>query len=336
MASPLATLTLPHLPGHKSSVTYPTLHHVAKIAANKSRAARNALYRHVQFLNSIPEDAKTYHKGNREAQGLPRAFSIRFTDPTVGQDSPELKKLNGQTLIIGKHGSSDAGMCFNGHKINPDETNFSVATNSYSFQARIQAAAGEEKTDVGAFINLLGTQASGVLGIGDRSFNIQLDPVKVWFDVNISMDAGAYFSTGNRALKWDTTSSNWKSATWETAGLTFGYNTKNIGDELQPRWAAENTFIDNSASPSTSFDLAASPMTYGSQYTSIMSTDGSSGPTMVTLVVEPPPAPPQIEPTRLSSLSSPPSGKFNFPHGAIHLMELTGTQTGTFTPCLEL
>ncbi|RKL46663.1 hypothetical protein BFJ70_g3148 [Fusarium oxysporum] len=275
MASPLATLTLPHLPGHKSSVTYPTLHHVAKIAANKSRAARNALYRHVQFLNSIPEDAKTYHKGNREAQGLPRAFSIRFTDPTVGQDSPELKKLNGQTLIIGKHGSSDA-----------------VATNSYSFQARIQAAAGEEKTDVGAFINLLGTQASGVLGIGDRSFNIQLDPVKVWFDVNISMDAGAYFSTGNRALKWDTTSSNWKSATWETAGLTFGYNTKNIGDELQPRWAAENTFIDNSASPSTSFDLAASPMTYGSQYTSIMSTDGSSGPTMVTLVVEPPPAPP--------------------------------------------
>lgn len=136
-------------------------------------------------------------------------------------------------------------MCFNGHKINPDETNFSVATNSYSFQARIQAAAGEEKTDVGAFINLLGTQASGVLGIGDRSFNIQLDPVKVWFDVNISMDAGAYFSTGNRALKWDTTSSNWKSATWETAGLTFGYNTKNIGDELQPRWAAENTFIDN-------------------------------------------------------------------------------------------
>jgi hypothetical protein len=83
MASPLATLTLPHLPGHKSSVTYPTLHHVAKIAANKSCAARNALYRHVQFLNSIPEGIDHVHQYSFELQLMKMQMQRPITRGTV-------------------------------------------------------------------------------------------------------------------------------------------------------------------------------------------------------------------------------------------------------------
>ncbi|KAI9150587.1 hypothetical protein HJFPF1_10362 [Paramyrothecium foliicola] len=233
-------------------------------------------------------DAKAYHKENRQAQGLPRAYSIRFANATVDQDHPELNKLNGQTLLIGEHGSNDTGMLFNGHEIHPDDTSFSPATNTYSFKTSLKAA----QTDVGAFINLAGTQAGGVLAVGDKTFNIMLDPAKVWFDVKISANAGAYFSTGDQRLKWDSTSQKWTDAIWELSGLTFGYDNKNIGDELQARWVAENTFIDNSVTPPATFDLAATPMTYASNYTSTMSPSNPSGASMLTQVVIPPPEAP--------------------------------------------
>ncbi|CZR47321.1 uncharacterized protein FPRO_08695 [Fusarium proliferatum ET1] len=287
-----STIEMPRLPGDVPSLTSSTLNHVAKVAVNKGRATRNALYRHAQFLNSLPEGAKAYHKDNREAQGLPRAYSIQFADPTVDQDHPELKKLNGQTLIIGEHGSNNTGMLLNGHRISPSHTAFSPATSSYSFKATIPATEGQQNSDVAGFVSLIGQEPSGVLSVGNRTFNIRLDPRKVWFNVNISANAGAYFSTGDSTLKWDITSSAWKGATWETAGLTFGYDTKNIGDDIQARWATENTFIDNASTPPTKFDLAASAATYGSIYTCTMSTGSGPDATMVTDVIIPPPAAP--------------------------------------------
>ncbi|KAI7763787.1 hypothetical protein LZL87_014227 [Fusarium oxysporum] len=174
----------------------------------------------------------------------------------------------------------------------PNHTTFPPATNSYSFKATIPAAEGQQKADVAGFVSLIGQEPSGVLSVGNRSFNIKLNLRKVWFNVNIFANPGAYFSTGDSTLKWDTTSSAWTGATLETAGLTFGYDTKNIGDDIQARWATENTFIDNASSPPTTFDLAASAATYRFNYTCTMSAGSGPDATMVTQVIIPPPAAP--------------------------------------------
>lgn len=152
--------------------------------------------------------------------------------------------MNRQTIIFGQH-SDDGGILFNGHQVQPDETTFCAATKSWSFKTDVKSEEGVSRTDVGAHFSFETAQPRGILSVGSRAFNVHLDPKKVWYDVDVSANAGAYYSTGDVKLRWNTESDQWKNATWESKSMTFGVCSKNIGDELQRRFVPENTFIDN-------------------------------------------------------------------------------------------
>jgi len=86
---------------------------------------------------------------------------------------------------LGEHGSNDTDMHLNELEIHPDDTTFSATTlsaaaNSYPFKTSVYVAQAATKSSVGRLFSLIRAQPSGVLAVGDKTFNIPLDPVKVW------------------------------------------------------------------------------------------------------------------------------------------------------------
>ena len=264
---------------------------------------------------NVSIDARTFYKNNPDGEGLPRAFSINFADPLVGKDDPGLQKLNDQLIIFGRHCSNTTGILLNGHRVQPDDTTYVPATKSYSFATNSAPEPGISRTDMGGFISLLGAQPSGTITVGARTFNVQLDPAKVWYDVKVSNSAGASFTSGTNDLEWDSTSTQWNNATWETGKFSFGYNTRDIGTKVGSTktsvWITENSFVDNcsycypltsekitltpsstAVTPAVEFDLGpvkgtGSKMKQG-RYTCLMDANG----VMTTVVnTAPPPLP---------------------------------------------
>lgn len=199
----------------------------------------------IHFLRLIYLDARKYHTENRYGEGLPRAYSIRFEDPIVAADHPELLKLNGQTIIFGQHCSDDTGVILNGHEVSSNHTSYVPATKTLAFRTFVEPNGSSERYDVGACFSFEAQNPTGTLAVGARAFNVVLDPKKVWFDVKVSANAGAIFSSGDNTFKWKEDSDDWKKAVWEQGKFQYGWNMHNIGDEDQARWVAECEFVDS-------------------------------------------------------------------------------------------
>lgn len=81
----------------------------------------------------------------------------------------------------------------------------------------------------------------------DRSdYLLSLEPYAVYFNVSISMDAGAYFSQATGTFQWDEGSDQWKNAHWENNGMIFGYDTVAVPSPFgTPTMVNEVSFQDS-------------------------------------------------------------------------------------------
>ena len=133
-----------------------------------------------------------------------------------------------------------------GDNIAPSDVAWVPATKSYTFNATFdESSLPKIGSDVAGFISFETTVPTGALAVGNSTFNIQLDKTTTWYDVDVSANAGAYWSSAKSQLIWDTTSTTWVNAVWESSKLTFGYDITNIGDKHQENWVGENMFQDN-------------------------------------------------------------------------------------------
>lgn len=132
----------------------------------------------------------------------------------------------GHVLYFESFGNSTRGFYFNDVWIEPASIKISNGGRMYSFRQQVGA-----KWVSGWF------EFVGVTGYGHISFDqnggyaVRLHPWAVTFDVEISMNAGAYYSTSEHRLVWNKDSDAWKTAKWIPDQMQFAYD---VYEELDP------------------------------------------------------------------------------------------------------
>ncbi|KAK5489509.1 hypothetical protein LTR46_003486 [Exophiala xenobiotica] len=234
----------------------------------RARKERNALYRSKLRASQLPKEVAQFHAENPEGYGLPRAYKVTFIDLDETVDDHAIKDFHEHSIVFGHFGKDTGGISLNGHKIQPSDVRFSVATNSYTFMTSTDIPGIEGQVQLTGYFNFMSPRPSGSLGVDGRVYNVILDPKPLWFDTDVSAKAGAAFSSGLNKITWDPQSDTWKKAKWEKNTVEFGYDTKTIPDPIFPGGLhyVENFFKDITSTPATTFSLTAAQ--YSSGYTS--------------------------------------------------------------------
>jgi hypothetical protein len=167
-----------------------------------------------------------------------------FNDVLSGQDA---SAIQGAKIVFGQYGHDGGSIKVNDHVIDPKNIKFDPALKTYSFDGPAKHPdGGAVVDDVSGHFNFTTAAPTGILGVAHATFNVTLAPDPLKFNVKVSANAGASFSSGTNQLTWDTTKSQWKNAHWENT-MEFWYDTKTVPDPvLGTLTYIENYFIDKS------------------------------------------------------------------------------------------
>ncbi|QVM12539.1 hypothetical protein D8B26_007162 [Coccidioides posadasii str. Silveira] len=213
------------------------------------RRQRNRRYRSALLGEGTVDDA---FDPRTRAHGVPRAYKVKFTDATASHD----RSLDDLTIVFGRLGDAAGGILLGNHHIGPQDVTLSTSTKTYTFSTTLDLDVDGErqKVPVAGYVNFESRVPAGHLEINCRLFKATFIPSPLYFQVKISHNAGAYRSSADNSLKWDTGSGEWANATWESS-LVFGYRVVIQDDPIMPRKFIENFFHDKASDPETLLEL---------------------------------------------------------------------------------
>ena len=188
---------------------------------------------------------REFKRKNPDAHGIPRSYKIHFEEPTV--EDKLLSSLNSARLVFGQFGRQGGWLTLDGYKVDPDCLDFHSATNTYVFRTTlpIPVDGRTEQIAVSGHFNFDSDIPGGSLQVDGRVFATTLETMMIKFDVEVSADTGAHWSTANRELVWDEQSDAWKKASWEST-MQFAYDAVQDDDPIAPQQVIENVFTDKS------------------------------------------------------------------------------------------
>ncbi|KAJ4362083.1 hypothetical protein N0V83_011025 [Neocucurbitaria cava] len=250
----------------------------------KTRALRKAQYKHQKEMSKLPKDVRDTMNANPLQHGAPRCFKVLLAGKDVASEAKlhDITRFTdeGHFIHFASFGIPGKAIRFNDDWIksehvtlSPDRRVYTVAKNNNDgspFNVHL------DFTQIDKPVGQIETPA-GFLALS-------LQPWAVAYNVNISADAGAYFSTGMSTLVWDATSTTWQNANWEQNSMLFSYDTVNLTDPFGNSFLANEVSFQDPMSNSVSEYTAAD---YGTRYTSLfqkISVGGNEVPACVTTI----------------------------------------------------
>ncbi|KAH7108700.1 hypothetical protein B0J11DRAFT_449534, partial [Dendryphion nanum] len=124
-----------------------------------------------------------------------------------------------------------------------------------------------------SFVDVI--RPTGTASLNSGHYAILLQPWAVTFNVNVSSDAGAIFSTGKQNFSWDENSDRWKNAHWQQNNMIFSYDTVAVPNPFgSGNYLINEVSFTDPEDPTNSFQLTREK--FPKSYTSIM--DGEVSP----------------------------------------------------------
>ncbi|KAJ6263322.1 hypothetical protein Dda_1885 [Drechslerella dactyloides] len=232
----------------------------SKNDGKKARHERNALYQSkladLNLRGQVGEEKHKLIESNPNLVGLPRFYGIKLAGADAlrhGSARPhdDAWVSEGHTMFFSSFGVPGKPVKFNDGWIHGGDINVSSDCHIYSINTT--DANGRK---LGFYLDFADPLAPiGSLTTPYGIYHLALQPFAVQFDVSISLNTGAYYSTDTSKFIWDATSDAWKNAQWIPKSMVFSYDTVTKPNPFgKPVLVNEVSFKD-SEDPSHPFEL---------------------------------------------------------------------------------
>ncbi|KAK6341139.1 hypothetical protein TWF696_008226 [Orbilia brochopaga] len=256
-----------------------------KNGSKKARQERNALYQSklsaMDLKSKVGQNTYNAIQANPTLKGLPRFFGVKLAGADSLQHgstkpSDDAWQTEGHTMFFSALGVPGKPVKFNDGWISADDVNLSPDGSVYNIDTT-----DADNRKLGFYLDFADPQApTGSLTTPQGIYHLSLQPFAVQFDVSVSLNAGAYYSSGTQQLKWDETSDTWKNATWNAKSMVFSYDTVTIPDPFKKTLVNEVSFQDPE-DPDHPFELTKDD--FPTKYTTVA--DGTIGDGVVYMTI---------------------------------------------------